>query len=159
MQLGFSYVGFIYLLMLIIPNLIWTKHLPKDYEKYVVNENRLLLVLERLGQVLVSCVVLVFADFNIRPWTPWSWWLVLSFILMLLYEVNWVCYFRSEKTMEDFYSSFLGVPVAAATLPVVAFFLLGVYGKNPLLLAAIIVLGVGHIGVHVAHRKESTAAP
>ncbi len=35
MNLGFSYVGLIFLLMLYIPNIIWSKNLPKDYDKYV----------------------------------------------------------------------------------------------------------------------------
>ena len=39
MHFGFSYVGLIYLIMLMVPNIIWTKNKPKDYEKYVVNEN------------------------------------------------------------------------------------------------------------------------
>ncbi|MCI9337321.1 MAG: hypothetical protein HFH93_07255 [Lachnospiraceae bacterium] len=48
------------------------------------------------------------------------------------------------------------VSVAGATLPVAAFFLLAVYGRNPLLGAAVIVLGIGHIGIHWMHRKELT---
>ena len=56
--------------------------------------------------------------------------------------------------MKDFYSSFLGVPVAGATLPVLAVLLLAIYGKNPFLLIAGIVLGIGHIGIHLMHRKE-----
>ena len=40
---GFSYMGLIFLLMLFIPNIIWTKHKPKDYEQYVVNENKVFL--------------------------------------------------------------------------------------------------------------------
>ena len=34
MHFGFSYVGLIFILMLMVPNLIWTKNQPKDYEKY-----------------------------------------------------------------------------------------------------------------------------
>ena len=85
----------------------------------------------------------------------YSWWLVFSFLLMVCYELYWLRYFRSEKTMEDFYSSFLGVPVAGATLPVAAFFLLAVYGRNPALMAAVVILGIGHIGIHLTHRGES----
>ena len=48
MHFGFSYVGLIYLIMLITPNLIWTKNRPKDYEKYEKNENRILLVFEMI---------------------------------------------------------------------------------------------------------------
>lgn len=110
MHFGFSYIGLIFLIMLMTPNLLWTKNKPM--------------------------------------------WLLAACILMLLYEVYWIRYFKSAKTMQDFYSSMLGVPAAGATLPVAAFFLLGVYGRNLLLIAAVIVLGIGHIGIHLEHRKE-----
>ncbi len=75
-------------------------------------------------------------------------------VAMVLYEVFWIRYFRSEKTMKDFYSSILGIPVAGATLPVLAFLLLAVYGKNVILGAAVIILGIGHIGIHLMHSRE-----
>ncbi|WP_320891876.1 hypothetical protein [Streptococcus hyointestinalis] len=56
--------------------------------------------------------------------------------------------------MTDFYKSLLGIPVPGATLPVVAFFLLGVYGRNPYLMLAVIILGIGHIGIHLTHWRE-----
>ena len=37
MHFGFSYIGLMFLIMLIVPNLFWTKNQPKDYEKYVHN--------------------------------------------------------------------------------------------------------------------------
>lgn len=154
MNIGFSYTGLIYLVMLMLPNMIWTKNQPKDYEKYVGNENKVLLALERSGEVLVSCAALIFSDFNIKEWSNWSWWLAVSFMLMLLYEVYWIRYFKSEKTMQDFYSSILGIPVAGATLPVMAFMLLAIYGRNAVLAIAVFILGIGHIGIHLMHRKE-----
>ena len=154
MHFGFSYVGLIFLLMLFVPNVLWTKHRPKDYEKYASKENKLLLTLERIGEVAVTALVLVFRDFNVRGWNLRLLWLVGALVLMLLYECFWIRYFRSDHTMRDFYSSLLGVPVAGATLPVVAVLLLAVYGRNPILFAAGIVLGIGHIGIHLNHRKE-----
>ena len=154
MHFGFSYVGVIFLLMLMIPNIIWSKNQPKDYEKYVVNENKVLLVLERTGEVLVSSLCLIFKDFNIGRVSLWSIWLLMAFLLMLLYEIYWIRYFKSEKTMQDMYKSILGIPVAGATLPVLAFFLLGIYGKNILLVISVIILGIGHIGIHLNHKNE-----
>ena len=159
MHFGFSYIGLAWLVMLIVPNLIWTKRKPLDYERYAARENRVLLAFERVGEALVSAAALVFSDFNLRPWTPWSLWLVASFLLMLLYEAFWVRYFRSERAMRDFYRPFAGVPVAGATLPVAAFFLLGVYGRNIPMLVSSVILGVGHIGIHLAHAKEANASP
>lgn len=150
---GFSYVGLLYLLMLFIPNIIWTKYQPEGYEEYSTKENKVLLMFERIGEALVCGLVLIFSDFNIRK-TDWCIWLILSFILMLCYEGYWVRYFKSERKMEDFYSSFLGVPVAGATLPICAFFLLGIYGSNVFLLISVIILGIGHIGIHLQHKHE-----
>lgn len=153
MNFGFSYVGLVFLVMLFVPNLFWTKNKPIDYEKYAVNENKLLLIFERTGEVLVTCSALIFSDFNVRL-SLWGLWLAAAFLLMILYEVYWVRYFRSSKTMADFYSSLLGIPVAGATLPVAAFLLLGIYGKNPIMLVSVVILGIGHIGIHLNHKKE-----
>lgn len=49
--------------------------------------------------------------------------MVFSFLLMPLYEIWWVRYFKGGKKLKDMYSSFLGIPVAGANLPVLAFFL------------------------------------
>ena len=144
--------------MLFTPNMVWSKNQPKDYEKYAVNENKLLLGLERIGEVLVSALCLIFSDFNIRSIRAWSVVLLISFLMMVLYEIYWIRYFRSEKTMADMYSGILGVPVAGATLPVLAFGLLAVYGGNLPMLIAVIILGIGHIGIHLDHRKESKNA-
>ena len=154
MHFGFSYVGAVFLLMLMIPNIIWASHKPAQYEDYAVHENKLLLALERSGEVLVTVLVLIFDDFNIHMGLPWLIWLILSFVLMILYEIYWIRYFRSGRTMRDFYSSLWGIPVAGATLPVAAFLLLGIYGRNPFLILADLILGVGHIGIHLCHRRE-----
>ena len=157
MHFGFSYTGLLLLLMLFIPNIFWTKNQPADYDQYVQRENKVLLFLERAGEVLVTGLLLVFRDFNVQGVEPRLLWLAAAFALMILYELYWIRYFRSEKTMRDFYSSVLRVPVAGATLPVLAVLLMAVYGRNPLLFAAGIILGIGHIGIHLQHAKEVTS--
>ncbi len=143
-----------YLIMLFTPNIIWSKNQPKDYEKYAAQENKVLLMLERIGEALVSTLCLIFSDFNIGSVSPWSIVLLASFLMMLLYEIYWIRYFKSEKTMQDMYSGILGIPVAGATLPVLAFFLLGVYGKNIPMMISTVILGIGHIGIHLQHKKQ-----
>jgi len=149
---GFSYVGLIFLLMLAVPNMIWTKYKPEGYTNQ--NENRTLLVLERAGQVCVTCIALIFSDYNIHGWTTWSFWLIAAFALMVLYEYWWIRYFRSKRQLKDFYSSLWGIPVAGATLPVAAFFFLGIYGKVVWLMVSVVILGIGHIGIHLQHLRD-----
>lgn len=151
-HLGFSYVGPIFLAMLFIPNIIWSKNQPQGYNPE--NENRILLAFERLGEALTTTLVLIFDDFNFHGLTAWSLWLAAAFVLMVMYELWWVRYFRSERKLSDFYSGFMGIPLAGATLPVAAFFLLGIYGRVIWLCIAAIILGIGHIGIHIQHKRE-----
>lgn len=150
-HLGFSYVGLIYLLMLFVPNIIWSKNKPIDYDSS--QENRLLLLFERVGQVCCTCCLLIFRDYNLAPFSAWSFWLVASFLLMILYEICWIRYFTNEYTEQNFYRSFYGIPVPLASLPVFAFLLLGIYGKVIWLIGSSIIIGVGHIGIHIQHVK------
>ena len=62
---GFSYIGLIWLLMLFVPNIIWTKNKPLGYEESAKKENKVLLIFEKIGQALVTVSVLIFSDFNI----------------------------------------------------------------------------------------------
>ena len=150
--------------MLFVPNIFWAKFgQPADYEKYAKRENKVLLALERFGEIAISIILLVFTSINpylkIYPegiyfdWRMIMW--VMAFVLMILYEFYWIKYFRSRKTMKDMYSSFAGFPVAGATLPVVATFLLGLYSLNIILIVCSVILGIGHIGIHILHKKEA----
>lgn len=149
---GFSYIGLIFLLLLFIPNIIWTRKKPQGYTSE--KESKVFLIFERTGEVLTTMCTLFFDDFNLRSWSNWTWWLIAAFVLMVMYELWWIRYFQNEQKLLDFYSSFLGIPLAGATLPVISFFLLGIYGKVIWLIFAATILGVGHIGIHVQHSKE-----
>ncbi len=154
MNLGISYTGIVYLLMLFVPNIIWTKHKPESYEEFALRENKVLLIFERTGETVTACAAVMFSYFNVRPDADRLGFLIASFVLMLLYEMFWIRYFRSPKRLQDFYSGFLGVPVAGAALPVFAFLLLGIYGANPVMIVSSVVLGIGHIGIHLGHARE-----
>lgn len=148
MNFEFSFVGLLFLIMVFAPNILWSKCPPKDYEIYSKNENRVLLALERIGEILVT-VLTLFCGVKFTLDIV----LIISFVLMILYEIYWIRYFRSPKTMEDMYGDFLGIPLPGATLPVVSFFLLGIHGNNIFLLISSIILGIGHIGIHYNHKN------
>ena len=142
------------LLMLFIPNFIWTRRQPQGYSEYAARENKILLAFERVGQFIVTPCALIFADFNPKAWNWWCAVLVLAFLNLVVYDIAWVRYFKSERKMEDFYRSFLGMPLALATYPVIAFYLLGVFGGNIIMILGSVILGVGHIGIHAQHARE-----
>ena len=129
--------------------------MPKDYEKYSKNENKILLILERCGQVLVTFFALFTPAKYVNKW--WVIWLIVAAVLMVLYEVFWITYFKSERRMKDYYRSMLGIPLPGATLPVVAFAFLSIYECYPILFVSVLILGIGHIGIHWNHFKEASA--
>lgn len=166
-QLGFCLSGLIVLTMLFVPNMIWANgKKPKDCEQAKKCENKVLLAFERIGEAFVTASLLVFPSINPRivklsdgvyfRWNLLLWFV--AFLLMIMYECYWVKYFKSSRTLKDMYSSFAGFPVAGATLPVLAVFFLGVYAWNLVVIISALVLGIGHIGIHLAHKREADAA-
>ena len=53
--------------------------------------------------LLLTVCPLIFTDFNINKISNWSIILLLSFLSMILYEISWIRYFKSKKTMKDMY--------------------------------------------------------
>lgn len=156
MQFGFSIVGVAFLAMLFVPNIRWTKSQPPGYEEISRNENKVLLLFERIGQVLATCSAVVFVcpqGFSL----PWLLWLLIAFLLMLLYEAAWVRYFKGGEKLEDMYRPLGPIPVPIASLPVVAFALLGIWHQSPIAVIAAVILGIGHIGIHLGHLHELSA--
>ncbi len=162
---GVSITGLVFLLMLVIPNLIWAKKAkPAGYDEVAKKENKVLVGFEKTGQVLVTAALLVFPAINPQmvllpegffvSMKIYFW--VLAFVLMILYEFYWIRYFRSKRTLKDMYSSFAGIPVAGAELPVMAVLLLGLYSENLLILIAGIILEIGHVGIHLMHYRDLT---
>lgn len=159
---GFGYIGLIFLLMLFIPNIVWIKFRPINYDNYAKNENKILAVLEKIGEAGATVLLLFFTDCNSRIVigkagifiSYLDLQLVLAFILMILYEVYWIRYFRSPRTMKDFYKGIIGIPLAGAVIPVISLFILGIYSRNIAIIAVSVILGIGHIGIHYGHYKE-----
>ena len=70
--------------------------------------------------------------------------------------MNYIGYdiLKVKRRWKIFIAGIMGIPVAGATLPVIACCLIAIYGRNPMLFVSTIILGVGHIGIHLNHRKE-----
>lgn len=136
-------------LCLFIPNGIWAKNQPID--KITLQENKVLWWLERIGQVLVTTSLLLCADTNIGKGKGGIAWLIAAGLLMVLYEVCWVRYFKGGHTMADFYGPFLGIQMPLATLPVAAALALGLYSQSLTLLLSSMMLGIGHVGIHMQY--------
>ena len=153
MQLGFSPISLLFLAMLFVPNIMWARHLPEGYAEISKNKSRVLLALERVGEVATSCCAVIFVCPQGLSF-PWVLWLCAAFLLMVLYEIAWARYFADSGKLVDMYAPLGPISIPLASLPVVAFLLLGMWYASPIAVAAAIVLGVGHIGIHLKHVRE-----
>lgn len=129
LHFGFSYVGLIFLFMLMLPNAIWVRHKPQDYEKYAKRENKTLLAFERIGQVLVSSLVLIFRDFNIGKITLHSAFLFAAFLLMLLMRLGGFVIFAEKRRCKAFIKAYSASPSPAPFCPLPHFSCLAFTGK------------------------------
>ena len=153
MQFGFSIVGVAFLAMLFVPNIRWAKNQPQGYDDIAAHEDKTLLALERAGQVLTTTSAVVFVcpqGFSL----PWLLWLLAAILLMVLYEVAWVRYFRDGEKLDGMYQPLGPIPVPIASLPVAAFLLLGIWYQSPIAAISAVILGIGHIGIHLGHLRE-----
>lgn len=142
-----SIVGMIYLFMLFVPNIIWTKNKPSGYDASF--ENKILVMLEKVGEVLVSFFTIIsFQPFQMNVVV------IISFVFMAMYECYWIEYFKSMKTMKDFYKSFCGIALAGVSLPIIAIVILGVSQCHIFLIISTIILAIGHVGIHRQHYLE-----
>lgn len=153
MQFGFSIVGVAFLAMLFVPNIRWAKNQPQGYDEIASHENKALLALERAGQVLTTTSAVVFVcpqGFSL----PWLLWLLAAILLMVLYEIAWVRYFKDGERLDGMYQPLGPIPVPIASLPVAAFLLLGIWYQSPIAAISAVILGIGHIGIHLGHLRE-----
>ena len=152
MQIQVSIIGCVYLMMLMIPNLMWMKHQPKGYD--ASDEPKWLLWIERLGEISVSaCAILLMNDGVYGSMVL----MITSLLCMLLYELFWIRYFK-EPTLQHFYGSMLHIPLPGASLPILAFFLYGIYAHHIALILACLIMAIGHLGIHFHHAKKHQIA-
>ena len=153
MRFGFSIVGIVFLAMLFVPNIRWAKSQPLGYEEISAHEDKTLLMLERVGQVLTTTSAVIFVCPRGLSF-PWLLWLMAALLLMVLYEVARVRYFRGGERLDGMYQPLGPIPVPIASLPVASAILLGIWYQSPIAVVAAVILGIGHIGIHLGHLRE-----
>lgn len=132
-----------------IPNIVGSFYLPKELS--TLKENKYYVALERVGQVGSVICLVIFKDFNLMAFSMWSIWIIISFGCLVLYEVSWIRYLKSNHNMSNFYRSLMGIPMPMVILPIISFVLLGIYGKVAWLILFAVLFGIGHIKIHSQH--------
>ncbi len=150
--LGFSLVGFVCLCMLLVPNILWMRAQKEPTKQRA--EPPALAWLERIGQAGIVACALIFCDYDRVAWSPRYLLLASALLLLVLYDLWWLRYFRGARREADLYRPLLGLPLAAAVLPGAAFFLLGAFGAVVWMMLSSVLFAAGHIPIAYRHRNE-----
>lgn len=136
MQYGFSYMGFLFALLVVGPSFYWINL--KGYEGYWARKSGIFQGMERIGLTASLCVMLIFRNYNYQGVNGWLLFLVLAWIFLLLYELHWIlCRKRGQ------------LPVVLGRVPMtvlsgLALLFLGIYGRSLYLVLSALLYGVGH---------------
>ena len=139
--------------MLFVPNLAWARLRNPELDPVSQKENPLLLALERVGQAATTMTALV-APVSDSPGVARLACLWASLVAMFFYEIAWLRYFRTDRTTANLYRRLGPIPLPLAVLPVLGFALLALYQVHVILLGSVLVLGIGHVGIHWQHAKR-----
>ena len=150
--IGFSFVGLVYLILMFAPNILWMRA-AKEPPK-LIKEPVALVWMERIGQVGIVVCALMFRDYDRLTLSPRLFLLFGAFLLLILYDLWWLRCFKNGLREEDLYSTFLGIPIAGAILPVAGLLLLGLYGGVIWTILASVILGAGHIPISYLNWKD-----
>lgn len=160
-RLGFSITGLIYLVMYLIPKLIWEKKYPVK-ELLEHTENKVMPALAKYGQIAVIVALLLFKSsdpyIKVLPEGVYFDWTIIIWsaagILMNLYLIRGIVCICSKRKRRDLYSFFAGFPVAGALLPALTAFLLSLYSMNLILMAVSVIWGTGFIGTRINRLRK-----
>lgn len=144
--MGFSIIGLIIGLAIILPSIIFMlrfppKNVPNDINKV----SNLFVVCERIGQIC-CLILLIFSDTNIDL-SKFNIWLFLVILFMVLYYYLWIRYVKRGRNYKWLGKSFLFIPVPLAVTPVCVFVFSAIVIKSIPLGIAAIILAIGHITI------------
>lgn len=140
--MGFSYMGLIVVCVILLPNLLFMAFPPKNVPEGLKDENILLTVMERAGQVgfiiipIISYRYFSGIDFNIFPG-------IMIFSAIMYYGL-WIRYFVRGREFCLLFKPLGFIPVPMAVFPIIYMIFAAIWLQHMWMGAAAVVFAVGH---------------
>ena len=140
----FSFIGLIVVSIILLPNIAMLILPAKDkITSPQPSAGKLFDMLEAAGRVLCMVFPVISGfKFAFTSLNAWFWTMV---IFIVLYDVIWIRYAFGNQKYIQLLRPFFFVPVPGAVFPVAAFLFLGFWIRSVYMIAAAIILGIGHI--------------
>ncbi|MCI2959339.1 hypothetical protein MN032_16755 [Agromyces atrinae] len=150
--MGFSVLGLVVSLAVILPNLLVLAYPPREgFPSARIPP--ILSGVERAGQALCVVVPVITA-----PGTVYGWWAIPVLVGLVAYYLLWARYLISGRPVTTLYGPFWGVPVPMAIAPVIVFAATGLALSNGWVVGSAVVLAAGHIPTSLIIARSLSAA-
>jgi hypothetical protein len=140
--MGFSLVGFIIVVVIMIPNLLYIKYPPKELPTDLKDVSILYTILERSGQGAFFIILIVSKNNYQDP--KLNILFLLMFICIIVYYYLWLRYALRGTYFSQLFEPLWIIPIPMAIFPVLAFGFAALWGSSIYLGAAVVMFAIGH---------------
>lgn len=137
--------GLIIVLLMLIPNIVYAI---KEKDQKNLCQNKAMNILEQIGRYgCMFCMIFnnAFVDFGFKSENAFIIYLLGNIILILLYLISWVLYFKSKRYWKQ---------LVLAIIPTCLFLLNGLTMLNYLLILFSVIFGISHIYITTKNKVE-----
>ncbi|HMK95450.1 MAG TPA: hypothetical protein VK536_08650 [Candidatus Limnocylindrales bacterium] len=139
------YLGWLLSVLILVPNLVYFRYSPTSVPAMGAKPKKLMVLLERVGQVGVFAVPLVYQTF-LETVTEKLCLLIMT-VFLAVYYVCWIRYFHHGRRFGLLYEPLFALPFPLVVCPIIYFMAASVFlGSLPLLIFTL-VLAVGHTDI------------
>ncbi|MBN2004660.1 MAG: hypothetical protein JXA21_14990 [Anaerolineae bacterium] len=145
-------MGWLIPLLILLPNVLIVRFPPADKPQDASGVNRLLEVLERLGQVGVFVIP---CFYRVRVWgVVAAVSLAVMALALVCYYLGWLRYVRRGRRYALLFAPMWGIPLPMAVMPIIYFGTAAALLRSWPLAAATLALAVGHLAVSEHERRK-----
>lgn len=143
--MGFSWVGLVIAIILILPSIIFFTYFPPTDAIEIIETKKVYTIFERVGQIgsfmslVISKDYLLLSNRNI--------WFYFMLIGIIIYWILWIRYVIKGRETKYTLIPFLGIPIPLAVIPVCIFIFAALWGNCIWLGVFGIIFAIGHLKV------------
>ena len=140
--MGFSIIGLLIAIFILIPNLLFVIFPPKNIPDGLKDAGIIFTLLERIGQV--GCIVILSISLHNYQNLNIDIWFGLMVLCIIIYYSLWIRYVIKGHDFSLCFKPLMFLPIPMAILPVLAFVFAALWGKSIYLGIAVVLLAIGH---------------
>lgn len=154
--MGFSFTGFIVVIVLLLPNILFAGFPPKNVPEGLKDTNILLTAMERVGQI-GFIIIPILSKLYFMDKGPTFALGVMIFSAAVYYGL-WIRYFTGGREYSLLVEPVAAIPIPMAVFPIIYMLFAAIWSQHVWLGAAAVIFAAGHCANSWNSYKQSKAA-